>query len=168
MNAAGGVERTPLANNIRDLTLTYYNDITGTSALAITDPGGGPYDPNNPASLNAAARVKRAEIKAMRLSLVGLNQSGDPGWKQPNEPIVSVQNRRQYTLASMIVPRNLGKRGMREQQTIAPGVPVLKSVCFNYCGLVRVNWEAPPASIYTGEVETYHVLWDTDTGKDMT
>ncbi|HEX6642231.1 MAG TPA: fibronectin type III domain-containing protein [Thermoanaerobaculia bacterium] len=167
VNATGGVDRTPLANNIRDLQFKYFNDITGSSALAITDPGGGKYNPATPATLNDAARTKRAEIKAVRISLVGLNQSGDPGWKQPNEPITTVQNRRQYTLESMVVPRNLGKRGMREQQTIPPGVPELKTVCFNYCGLVRVTWEAPPADTATGEVETYHVLWDTDTGKTM-
>ncbi len=167
VNAAGGVERTPLASNIRDLKFTYYNDITGTSALAITDPGGGPYDPGTPATLNAAARLKRAEIKAIRLSLVGLNQSGDTGWTQVGEPIVSVQNRRQYTLESMVVPRNLGKRGMREQETTPPGAPVLKTVCFNYCGLVILTWEAPPDTLTTGEVETYHVLWDTDVGSQM-
>ena len=167
VNDAGGVERTPLANNIRDLKFTYYNDITGTSALAITDPGGGAYDPATPATLNAAARSKRAEIKAIRLSLVGLNQSGDTGWTQVGEPIASVQNRRQYTLESMVVPRNLGKRGMREQETTPPGAPVLKTVCFNYCGLVRVTWEAPPDTLTTGEVETYQVLWDTDVASTM-
>jgi Fibronectin type III domain len=159
----GGVERTPLANNIRDLRFTYFNDITGTTALAITDPGGGAYDPATPASLNAAARVKRAEIKAIRLQLVGLNQSSDTGWTQVGETVASVKNRRQYTLESMVVPRNLGKRGMREQQTTAPGVPILKTVCFNYCGLVRLTWQAPAADLNNGEVETYHVLWDTDT-----
>ena len=101
-----------MASNIRDLKFTYFGDITGTTTLAITDPGGGAYDPGTPATLNAAARSKRAEIKAIRLSLVGLNQSGDTGWTQVGEPIASVRNRRQYTLESMIVPRNLGKRGM--------------------------------------------------------
>lgn len=164
----GGVERTPLANNIRDLRFTYFNDITGTTALAITDPGGGAYDPASPATLNAAARTKRAEIKAIRIQLVGLNQSNDSGWTQIGETVTAVKNRRQYTLESMVVPRNLGKRGLREQETLPPGVPVLKTVCFNYCGLVRLTWEAPPESLTTGEVETYHVLWDTDVAKTMT
>jgi hypothetical protein len=167
VNDAGGVERTPLANNIRDLQFQYFNDITGTTKLAVTDPGGGKYDPATPATLNAAARVKRAEIKAVRVSVVGMNNSPDPAWSQPGELIASVKNRRQYTLESMVVPRNLGKRGMREQQTAPPGVPTLVSVCFNYCGLVQVNWQAPASNSTYGEVETYHVLWDTDTTKTM-
>jgi hypothetical protein len=168
VNDAGGVDRTPLANNVRDLQFQYFNDITGTTVLAVTDPGGGKYDPTNAATLNHAARVKRAEIKAIRISVVGLNNSPDPAWTQPGELIASVKNRRQYTLESMVIPRNLGKRGMREQQTMPPGSPTLSSVCFNYCGLVQVNWAAPASSASTGEVETYHVLWDTDTGKTMT
>ena len=167
VNAAGGVDRTPLANNIRDLQFTYYNDITGSSELAITDPGGGVYNPATPSTLNAAGRIKRAEIKAIHVTLVGMNQSGDSGWVQPGEVIESVQDRRQYTLESMVIPRNLGKRGLKEQETIPPGIPVLTSVCFNYCGLVRLNWTAPPDELTTGEVETYHVLWDTDIAKTM-
>jgi hypothetical protein len=167
VNDAGGVERTPLANNIRDLQFQYFNDITGTTKLVIADPGGGKYDPATPATLNAAARVKRAEIKAVRVSVVGMNNSPDPAWSQPGELIASVKNRRQYTLESMVVPRNLGKRGMREQQTAPPGVPTLVSVCFNYCGLVQVNWQAPASNPTYGEVETYHVLYDTDSTKLM-
>jgi Tfp pilus assembly protein PilV len=168
VNAAGRVDRTPLANNIRNLQFTYYNDILGTTPLTITDPGGGAYDPASPTTLNAAGRIKRAEIKAIRVSLVGLNASGDSGWTQVGETVASVKNRRQYTLESMVIPRNLGKRGMKEQETTAPGSPVLKTVCFNYCGLVRLTWEAPVDTPTNGEVETYHVLWDTDVGKTMT
>lgn len=167
VNDAGGVERTPLANNIRSLQFEYFNDITGTTKLTVADPGGGKYDPTSAATLNAAGRVKRAEIKAVRVSVVGMNNSSDPAWSQPGELIASVKNRRQYTLESMIVPRNLGKRGMREQQTAPPGVPTLVSVCFNYCGLVQVNWQAPASNPTYGEVETYHVLYDTDTTKTM-
>jgi len=155
----GGVTRTPLASNIRNLTFDYFSDSTGSTALAITDAGGGKYDPGTAGSMSGAERTKRAEIKAIRVTLVGMNEANDSGWTQPGETVTSVQKKRQYQLTSMIIPRNLGKRGMREQSSQPPGTPKITSVCFNYCGLVQVNWE-PPAS-GAGEIETYYVLWDT-------
>lgn len=161
----GTVERTPLASNIRSLQFDYYSDSVGTTTMSITDPGGGQVNPNTASTFNHAARTKRAEIKAIRVTLRGMNESGDPGWTQAGEKVASVKNRRQYTLESLIIPRNLGKRGMREQQLAGPGKPVLESVCFNYCGLVKITWEPPAFSITEGDVETYHLLWDTDTAK---
>ena len=160
VNADGTVTRTPLANNIRDLQLTYYKDILGEDPLTITNAGGDVYDPSIAGSLTAAGRATRGQIRGVRVRLIGLNESPDPRWTQPGETVTSVKNRRQYALESLIAPRNLGKHGLREQATAAPGPPTLTDVVFNYCGSLRLRWDAPAADITKGDVETYYVLWE--------
>lgn len=161
----GTVNRTPLASNIRTINFEYYTDILGTTPLTITDPGGGKYDPNSPASLNATGRTERSQVRAIRVRLVGMNAANDFRYTQPGETIASAKNKRQYPLESLVVSRNLGKHGMREQQTSAPGTPKLVSAGFNYCSVVKLTWEPPAANPSFGDVETYYVLFDSDTSK---
>jgi prepilin-type N-terminal cleavage/methylation domain-containing protein len=167
LNETGQPVRTPLANNIRSMTLTYFNDSAGTSALNITDPGGGQWSPTNPAA-SAAPRAERSRIKAVGLQIIGMNDQPDPGYRDPNETLATanpdVRRFRKYRVETLVAPRNLGKRGMREQQTAPPGIPTLNAVTFGYCGTVLLEWTAPPESGSTGTVEGYVLLWDENIG----
>ena len=157
----GTAVMTPLASNIRSMTVDYFSDSVGQTALAVTNPGGGQYDPSNP-SASAAARAVRARIRSMRVNIIGMNEQSDASYTDPAETIASVDNFRKFELESLVVARNLGRQGMKETVEQAPGKPTLDSVCFGYCAGVKLSWTAP-ASTTSGAVEGYIVLWDTDT-----
>lgn len=168
----GELVESPVAANIRSIEFTYYPDTIGTAtALAFTAPntnvagtsGGGQYNPNNP-NLSAEARARRASIKSVRVSLIGMSATRDAAYRNPDEASTSPAYRyRTYKLESLVVPRNLGKMGAREQQETAPGEPALLSVCAGWCGGVKVTWAAPTATGDTGDVDQYIVIYDTVT-----
>lgn len=157
----GTPTRMPLANNIRSLEIDYFANASGTTPLTVTDAGGGRWNPANP-SASAALRGVRSQIRAFNLQLIGMNEAPDGSYTNPNETIAAVENFRTYRLESLISPRNIGKRGLAEQASAAPGQPTLDSVEFGYCGMVRLNWTQPPISNITGLPDGYAILWDTE------
>lgn len=186
LNDAGAPVYTPVANNIRRMDFQYFNNFTGTPSVpvptgwnsaAVTvegfthppgtqllNPGGGQYSPTNPA-LGVAERAARMLIKSVRLSLVGMDAEPDLAYTNPAEaPASAALNYRTYRVESLIVPRNLGKQGMREQQAAAPGRPVLQSVCVGWCGVAQVNWLAPAPNPNFGQVEQYIIQYGTTSG----
>lgn len=169
--ASGAVEAAPIATNVRDIEFTYFPEAVGTSTPLVFTPGlantagssgGGQYNPNL-VTTGAEARGRRAEIKSIRIRLTGMNSQRDSDYINPNEPAGSpARNFRTYSLESLVVPRNLGKMGVREQAEAPPGEPQLTSVETNWCGGVRVKWQAPPAGTgSTGDVDQYIVIYDT-------
>ncbi|MFA6958192.1 MAG: prepilin-type N-terminal cleavage/methylation domain-containing protein [Thermoanaerobaculia bacterium] len=160
LNAAGVVQSTPIASAIRDLTLTYYTDVTGTTPLTITDPGGGQYNANTPAT-SAASRSVRAQIRSVRIQLVAMNESRDPAYTNPAEAGTRAERYRTYAVESLVVPRNLGKQGMREQQASPPGKPRMLRVCVNACRMAYVEWNAPAENPDQGTTEQYGITYDT-------
>lgn len=166
----GAIEAAPIATNVRDVEFTYYTDAVGTGTPLTFTPGlantagssgGGQYNPNL-VTTGAEARGRRAEIKSIRIRLSGMNSQRDSDYINPNEPVGSpARHYRTYSLESLVVPRNLGKMGVREQAEAPPGEPYLKSVETNWCGGVRVKWDAPPPSTgSTGDVDQYIVIYD--------
>jgi prepilin-type N-terminal cleavage/methylation domain-containing protein len=159
----GTPNRIALANNIRSMVFNYYSDTTGSTALAIADAGGGKYDPANPGvAATVTARAARAQIRSIGVQLIGMNENKDAAYTAPGETVASAKNFRQFRLESLVVPRNIGKRGMPEQQPAPPGPPTLNRVCSGYCGLVYAEWTAPANDPSFGSVEQYAVKYDTD------
>jgi len=179
---AGTVDEAAIATNIRDFELTYYADTIGVDTpLAFTpavsnaagSAGGGQYIPTLPSS-GAEARGRRAEVKSIRVRLTGMAMTPTYGYINPEEverytaaslpPATSpAYHHRTYSLTSLVVPRNLGRMGVRELQESPPGEPALTSVCSGWCGVVRVTWQAPPLTGETGDVDQYIVVYDTVT-----
>lgn len=158
----GTPNRVALANNIRSLVFNYYSDTTGSTALAIADAGGGKYDPANPGDATVTGkRAARAQIRSIGVQLIGMNENKDASYTAPGETVASAKNYRQFRLESLVVPRNIGKRGMPEQQPAPPGPPTLNRVCTGYCGLVYAEWTAPANDATFGSVEQYAVKYDT-------
>jgi len=167
---AVSVVRTPLANNIRSLTFDYYEDpagsqpLTDLSAAAIvpatihTTVGGlGVVDPANP--VFSTPRALREKVQSVRMVLIGMNEAPDNDYNDPGETIPAVSRYRKYRLDTLISPRNFQRRGMREQDTTEPGVPIVRTSCNGYCGAVYFEWDAPGGG---GGVESYNILYDTD------
>jgi prepilin-type N-terminal cleavage/methylation domain-containing protein len=171
----GEVVATPLADNIRSLTFSYFQDAQARQPLtdiadppaAINDVGGGDqYDPAHPdAVLNN--RVIRRKIRAVNVQLVGMNAVADPNFQQTttaaNGTVTDTvtdtiaPNFRQFTLQSTIVPRNLGITGLRNGSSNPPPAPTIASVCYGYCGIAVVSWTPGPGGIDA----VYDVMYDT-------
>lgn len=169
--STGAIQAAAIATNVREIEFTYYPDAVGTGTPLVFTPaiantagsaGGGQYNPNL-TTAGAEARGRRAEIKSIRINLTGMNSSRDQKFFNPREASTSAAlHYRTYSLESLVVPRNLGKMGVREQAQAPPGEPQLTSVETNWCGGVRVKWQAPPAATgATGDVDQYIIIYDT-------
>ena len=155
----------PIANNIRSVTYSYFADALTTAAVV---PNGGVgqwivVGGTTPAA-SITQRELRGGVRAIRMNLTGMSPSADPSYTEPIETalptaqqVAAARNRRQYSLQSTIVPRNLGKRGVQEIDIRVPGAPLITNVCSEGCGAPRVEWDAPAV----GYVDAYLVLYDT-------
>ncbi|MCA1733762.1 MAG: fibronectin type III domain-containing protein, partial [Acidobacteria bacterium] len=56
------------------------------------------------------------------------------------------------------VPRNLGRRGMKEISVVEPGAPEIETVCCGSCDVVYVTWKPS----LKGDVISYNILYDDD------
>jgi prepilin-type N-terminal cleavage/methylation domain-containing protein len=168
LDAAGAVVASPVAENIRSLNFSYFMDQQGRLPLrdlgdvvragGETILGAGQYNPANPTAL-VSQRAVRSRIKAVRVTLVGMTSQPDPQYRDVSDPVSSARNFRKYRLESLVVPRNIGKRGLREQDTTPPGPPTLDRVLFGHCCVAKLEWSPP---VTGGGAESYAVLWDTD------
>lgn len=169
LTSAGAVApvKIPIATGIRSMNFEYFTDQLGTVGLkdltgaailpvnyASTVGGLGRYDPNS--SLLIVPKAIRATIQSVKLTLVGMTEFPDPTFNDPGDLVTP--RHRKYRLETLIVPRNTGRRGMREQDTTPPGQPVITGVCLGYCNIAYVTWNAP---LTGGAVENYELRWDT-------
>ncbi|HEX2120790.1 MAG TPA: hypothetical protein VHL59_04035, partial [Thermoanaerobaculia bacterium] len=162
LNPDGSVQETPLADNIRSLNFDYWEDYGATIQLKdlagadIEEIGGvGPYDPAA-AGATVPGRIIRSKIRAVTVTLTGMNPQADPTYRHPTDAVA--RNFRQYELQSTIVGRNLGVKGVPQSNTNPPGAPTLDNVCSGYCGVAVVRWTPAAGTVDT----TYTVLWDTE------
>jgi len=178
LDNAANIVRTPVANNIRSMRFKYYEDTTGDSPLMSLDAtpvdvsngigGGGAYDPDS-AEAVVPDRLIRAKIRAIQVELFGMNPNTEKSYVDPIPPWNATASTdrdtvspatRKVKLSSLVVPRNFGKRGLREQATTEPGQPKVTNVCIGYCGVVKLTWDAPA----TGGVTSYAIAYDTSAG----
>jgi prepilin-type N-terminal cleavage/methylation domain-containing protein len=183
----GNLLFTPVAENIRSIGFKYFQDTTGQTPLTdlnttpvdvSSGPGGlGQYDPDNPNTI-IPDRLVRAKIRSIQLQLVGMSANPDGNYTDTASywiPTVTgttgttatdsiAPTYRKFAVSSLIVPRNLGKRGMREAITVPPGSPAITSVCVGYCGIAKISWQAPAG----GGVSSYAILWDTSATGNFT
>lgn len=169
LTSAGAVApvKIPIATGIRSLNFEYFTDQLGTIGLkdldgvdilpadyATTVGGLGQYDPNSPTLI--VPKAIRATIQSIKLTLVGMTEFPDPTYTDTADTVAPLH--RKYLLETLVVPRNTGRRGLREQDTSEPGLPVITTVCRGYCDVAFVAWDAPTTG---GAVENYVLYWDT-------
>jgi prepilin-type N-terminal cleavage/methylation domain-containing protein len=160
----GTIQETVLADNIRSMEFQYWEDFAATVPLKDEDGdevpnigGVGQYDPDHPAEF-IQGRAVRSKIRAVTVTLVGMNPQKDATYTHPSDTDSDSKNYRQYELTSTIVGRNLGLQGVPQADTEAPDPPSIDSVCFGYCGIAVVEWTPAEGTIDT----TYTVLLDDD------
>lgn len=149
---------TPLAENIRSMTFRYFRDMAATDEITTLPDGAGAYNGASP-NATVAGRDTREEIRAVRINLIGMAPQPDRDFTDAADAVAPQY--RKYQLETLIVPRNIGRHGMREFSTDAPGAPTLNTVCPGSCNAVYLSWDAAPTG---GEVESYNILYDTDVG----
>ena len=123
------VVATPIAENIRSLEFTYFEDTAGLQELRDNQvppapaPNVGGVGQYNPATPNALidGRLIRGKIRSIGLRLVGMNSTEDPYWTDATDSVAP--NFRKYELSSVVVPRNLGMFGVRETDAKPPDPP---------------------------------------------
>ena len=150
----------PIANNVRSLKFEYYNDQGASSPVApgiVPVYGAGQYDAAN-AQAVINERATRAGIQSIRVSLVGMDAAQDAKYVSPGETNTAFQHYRQYQLTSLVVPRNVGKRAVKEEQLLAPQAATLKTICYGACAVPYFTWQAPK----DGNVDFYAIIYDTD------
>ena len=164
------VVRTDLATNIRSMTFTYYQDPQGTAPLMDLNNtvdhstgenilGKGQWKVTNPGGL-VAERSIRSRINAVRMSLVGMTEVSDPAYTDTAETVASARNYRKFRLDTLVAPRNILRRGMREQDTFAPGPPSITNICTGACAGVWITWTAPLVNNAYGAPDQYKVIYD--------
>lgn len=148
---------TPVAENIRSMNIRYFRDAAGTDEIAVADlPGGaGQWDGDDPYA-TIDERDLRADIRSMRINLVGMNPQPDGAYTDPTDTVAP--QHRKYQLETLIVPRNIGRHGMKEFNTANPQPPTLDVVCAGSCNAVYLSWTAATTG---GDVESYNILYDT-------
>lgn len=161
----GKPKETALADNIRSMTFTYYQDSNARTKLAddlnveitnyATLGGLGQYDPSKDDVIKE--RLIRGKIRAVTASIVGMSPQADFNYTHPSDTVA--KNYRQYTLQSTIVGRNLGLEGVPQTDTNPPKPPILKNACTGYCGVALLSWSPAPEDEST--LVTYTVLYDT-------
>lgn len=160
----GDVVATPIAENIRSMEYTYFEDTAGLQplrdnqsppGLAPNVGGVGQYNPATPTAL-VDGRLIRGKIRSIGLRLVGMNSSRDTYFTDATDTVAP--EFRKYELSTVVVPRNLGMFGVRETDAKPPVAPTLDSVCFGYCGIAVVSWSPSPSAT----TETYTVEYESD------
>ena len=155
----------PIATNVRSLKFLYYGDQAGTSTALTPVYGAGQYDASN-AQAVINERSVRSSIQSVRVELIGMESAPEKGYSSPLETStavtdgggVPVSTYRQYQLTSLIVPRNVGKRAVKEEELKAPASAILKTICYGACAVPYFTWQAPT----TGNVDFYAIIYDTD------
>jgi prepilin-type N-terminal cleavage/methylation domain-containing protein len=155
----------PIATNVRSLKFLYYSDQAASTAALTPVYGAGQYDATN-AQAVVAERSTRSSIQAVRVELIGMESAPDVKYSSPLETSTGitdgqgnpVKEYRQYQLSSLIVPRNVGKRAIKEEDLKHPDPAKLTQICYGACAVPYFTWQAPP----TGNVDFYAIIYDTD------
>jgi len=170
LDSEGHEVRTPLADNIRSLAFEYYQDPQGQVALKDTDGdpivdvgGEGAFDPASPSTANNVDRLTRKNIRAVKVTLIGMNAAEERTYNDPGDTIAP--HYRKMTLSTTIVPRNLGIISQIQSPLQPPPAPISVAVCSGYCGIPFVTWlPGDPSTYTTGSTgaESFSVAYDDD------
>jgi prepilin-type N-terminal cleavage/methylation domain-containing protein len=158
----GTTNNIPNARNADGSTVSATYTVGGTTYYTGAIGGAGQYDPASiGTTANFADRNQRALVQSVRVDLVGMNANPALGaYTNSTETIAAIKSYRQYSLSSLVVPRNLGKTGFPEPSYNPPGPPTITGLCVGHCGAPVIYWDPPSVG---GPVVKYRISWDTNT-----
>ena len=119
------IVRQPVADNIRSMNFRYYDE----SDTLMTAPGGA-----------ESGKDTRATIRRVEVDLIGMTQSPDPKWVDPNDSNPLTNKYRKFQLTQDIIPRNLGLFGVPDIDLTPPTAPTGVALCAGHCEGMIVKW----------------------------
>ncbi len=124
------IVRTPVAENIRNLTFGYY-DPTGS----VTAPG------SDEAATTVAARNA---ITKFNVSLIGMTADSDMNYNDTSDP--AARTYRKFELTGDVVPRNMRMKGQQDLSAVTgpPSQPATPVLVAGHCGGLLVTWTLNP------------------------
>jgi prepilin-type N-terminal cleavage/methylation domain-containing protein len=143
------IVRTPIIENVRNLTFQYYN-ATGTAPIAA--PG---------VLETTAVKTLRAGVNKFNVSLIGMTRDPDMNYNDATD--AAARRYRKFELRGDVIPRNMKYKGIQDlsADVTPPNKPATPSLLAGHCGGLIVSW-APNA---TGDgVSTYRVNYGTSAG----
>jgi len=126
------VDKVPIADNIRSMTLAYF-DGAGNPLATMAQ---GMDDPNS-----IALRKKIAKIN---VKIIGMTQDPDLAYFDPSDTNPKSMHFRKFELTSDVTPRNLGFVGVQDLDLDKPSTPTGLSVCAGHCQGLYATWNANP------------------------
>lgn len=142
--SAAFVVRTPVVENVRNLSFVYHG-IAGTFS-----------DPAATISESAAAIATRSGLTRVEVSLVGMTRQQDLNYYDPADP--AAPHHRKFELKGDVTPRNMRFRGMQDlnADVTPPTKPATPRLTPGHCAGLLVSWAANPAA---DGVTQYRVNW---------
>jgi len=147
--SAGFVVRTPIVENVRDLSFTYY-DAAGTFK-----------DASATIAETATAKTTRTGLTHIGVSLVGMTRDQDINYNDTTDP--ASRQYRKFELKGDITPRNMRLKGMQDlnSDVIPPNIPGTPTLVAGHCGGLLLSWT--PNALAEG-VTQYRVNYGTTAG----
>jgi hypothetical protein len=145
----GFVVRTPLVENVRDLSFTYYNAAGTFKDAAATIPE------------TSAAKTTRNTMTHVGISLVGMTRDLDMNYNDTADP--ASRQYRKFELKGDITPRNLRMKGLQDlnSDVVPPNTPSTPTLIAGHCGGLILTWT--PNALAEG-VTQYRVNYGTAAG----
>jgi hypothetical protein len=143
------IVRTPIVENVRNLTFQYFDATTPTPIAA---PG---------STELAAVKTVRAGVARFNVSLIGMTKDPDMNYTDTTDP--AARKYRKFELRGDVVPRNMRMKGMQdlESDTIPPSKPATPTLLAGHCGAFIVSWALNPSG---DGVTQYRVNYGTSPG----
>lgn len=143
------VVRTPVAENVRDLSFVYH---------AV---GGTFIDTDATIPETPAAREMRSGLMSVGVSLVGMTRQQDMNYRDTTDPIAPTF--RKFELKGDITPRNMRYKGILDLNADLPppSKPATPTLVPGHCGGLIVRWAPNPLS---DGVTQYRINWGPSAG----
>jgi hypothetical protein len=128
------VVRTPVAENVRNLSFIYYND------------AGMFKDPSAAIPEAAAAKAARNGLTRVNVSLVGMTRQQDLSYNDASD--AAAPSYRKFELKGDVTPRNIRHKGIQDfnADVTPPTKPATPTLTPGHCGGLIVTWAANPLS----------------------
>jgi prepilin-type N-terminal cleavage/methylation domain-containing protein len=143
------VVRTPVAENVRNLSFIYYS-ATGTFQ-----------DASATIPETAAAKAARSGLTRVNVSLIGMTRQEDLNYVDTSD--TAAPRHRKFELGGDVTPRNMRYKGIPDLGTdlTPPTKPVTPTLTPGHCGGLIVTWAANPLA---DGVTQYKMLWGPSSG----
>ena len=147
--AGAFIVRTPVVENIRNLTFQYYS-ASSVTPLATTF-----------TTESAADKATRASVIRFNVSMIGMTRDPDMNFNDTADP--ASRQYRKFELRGDVVPRNKGMKGIQDlnSDVTPPSKPATPSLVPGHCEGLLVNWTLNPSG---DAVTMYRVNYGTGPG----